>query len=149
MPKVGVKKVFVERLCQGDCGNPVGYKGWTAIYCDDCALRIRRERQKIRNREVRKAQEYKDNYRSYIILKNYGITVEEYEGVFERQGRKCAICPAVEPGGSKGWHTDHDHETGQFRGILCHKCNLMIGLANDDPSILSSAISYLVQNFVH
>ena len=38
---------------------------------------------------------------------------------------------------------DHNHETGEIRGILCHKCNTGIGLLNDDQELLKKAITYL------
>lgn len=55
------------------------------------------------------------------IEKVYGLTVEQFEALWAAQGRRCAICwrpvrvrrPAV----------DHDHETGEVRGLLCRKCN--------------------------
>jgi recombination endonuclease VII len=43
----------------------------------------------------------------------------------------------------QGWHFDHDHITGKFRGILCAPCNLFIGLAKDDTAVLAGAIEYL------
>lgn len=56
----------------------------------------------------------------------YGITTPEWEAMFDRQGRVCAICAAATSGGS-GWHTDHDHQTEGVRGILCANCNLKLG----------------------
>ena len=41
---------------------------------------------------------------------------------------------------------DHDHKTGEFRGWICHKCNLILGLSNDNPKILKSLIKYLNKN---
>jgi len=41
------------------------------------------------------------------------------------------------------WCLDHSHETGDFRGWLCHQCNRMLGIARDDVSILYRAIKYL------
>jgi len=72
----------------------------------------------------------------------YGITPEEYAALLESQDGRCAICRAIESGG-KGWHLDHDHETKRNRGILCHRCNLMLGNANDDPERLRAAAEYL------
>jgi len=44
------------------------------------------------------------------------------------------------------WCLDHDHETGLFRGWLCHQCNRMLGIAKDDVAILKRAIQYLTRS---
>jgi hypothetical protein len=59
------------------------------------------------------------------------------------QGGKCAICRTSE---TIKWYVDHCHVTGKVRGILCHHCNLMLGMSRDDPQVLQAAIAYLVGN---
>lgn len=41
------------------------------------------------------------------------------------------------------WVADHDHDTEQFRGWLCHKCNLGLGNLGDDPERCKRAMEYL------
>jgi hypothetical protein len=41
------------------------------------------------------------------------------------------------------WRLDHCHETGEFRGFLCHNCNVGLGKFKDDPDILLNAIAYI------
>lgn len=96
-------------------------------------------------RRLRDKPEYRAKYRAYMLKKNYGITIEEYDALFEKQGKCCAICRADNPQWSKGWHVDHCHQKGHVRGILCHKCNLMVGLAGDDPDTLRAAADYLIR----
>lgn len=55
------------------------------------------------------------------LRNGYGITVEQYEEMLKRQKGGCAIC-GKRPG-KKRLHVDHNHETGQVRGLLCAKCN--------------------------
>ena len=43
-------------------------------------------------------------------------------------------------------YVDHDHKTGKVRGMLCHACNTVIGHADDNVTILNSAIKYLEEN---
>lgn len=57
----------------------------------------------------------------------------------ELQDGKCAICK--EPMDQS--YIDHDHETGEVRGLLCHRCNSGLGFFNDDPQRLLAALEYL------
>lgn len=82
--------------------------------------------------------------RNHHLLKKYAITVEEAESLYERQGRRCAICrdEISDPRGFQP-HVDYDHGTGVVRGILCYGCNTGLGLFRDDPDRLRAAIAYL------
>ena len=54
----------------------------------------------------------------------YGITIEDYDRMYEEQGGRCAICRTDQPGGAgERFSVDHDHETGKVRGLLCNNCN--------------------------
>lgn len=65
-------------------------------------------------------------------LKKYGITPEDYDRMLKEQGG-CAICGATEPGGrGKNFHVDHCHSTGRVRGLLCHHCNVGIGMLREN-----------------
>ena len=58
--------------------------------------------------------------------------------------RGCAICGTTEwMGRHQRPHIDHDHETGEVRGVLCHNCNLAIGHLKDDPELVARALAYL------
>jgi hypothetical protein len=86
-----------------------------------------------KNKEKRKSQDRE---------RHYGVTQEMFDFVFYAQGRICGICESNTPGGKGGWHTDHDHTTGQFRGVLCCTCNALVSEKNT-PEILQKAIEYL------
>jgi hypothetical protein len=77
------------------------------------------------------------------LLKEYGITLEEYERMLTEQNGKCAICGTETPRGIGKFHVDHSHETGNVRGLLCNNCNTALGLFRDSTSIMQSAIEYL------
>jgi Recombination endonuclease VII len=88
--------------------------------------------------------ENKDKVRAYTYKRKYGITEEERDALLEKQGFVCAICGSDSPGiKGRGWHTDHCHETGQVRGMLCCHCNVGLGMFKDSPAHLTSAINYL------
>ena len=78
------------------------------------------------------------------LKRRYGITLAEYDQMFEDQNGKCAICGTTEPGGRNGrFHVDHNHVTGVVRGLLCHHCNTALGKFGDDEATLQRAIDYL------
>lgn len=71
----------------------------------------------------------------------YGLSEEEYLGLFVAQNNKCAICnKSFED--TKAF-VDHDHITKKVRGLLCTKCNSILGMAGDSIDILNKAIRYL------
>ena len=72
----------------------------------------------------------------------YGISLEEYDAMLDRQGGVCAICKK-KPDAGKALFVDHCHVTGMVRGLLCGKCNSVLAFGNDDPDILRAAIAYL------
>jgi hypothetical protein len=78
------------------------------------------------------------------VLLHYGLTYDEYELLLACQDYRCAIC-----GGKPRKHSlsvDHDHKTGEVRGLLCSRCNhKLLGSANDDPARLRKAADYLEQ----
>jgi hypothetical protein len=71
----------------------------------------------------------------------YGITQEEYDALLEAQGGGCAVCGATPE--EEELPVDHDHDTGEVRGILCNNCNNGIGRFEDSPELLRSAADYL------
>lgn len=70
-----------------------------------------------------------------------GITTEAWNNMYVQQGGCCKICNKAIA--IIDTHTDHNHHTGKVRGILCKTCNMGIGLLQDSPRILKSALKYL------
>ena len=80
------------------------------------------------------------------MYKNYGITREQYDILLESQNYNCKICGSSDSGrdyDEKTLLVDHCHETGQIRGLLCHPCNVSLGLMRDDPERLNKAAEYI------
>lgn len=77
------------------------------------------------------------------LLRKFGITVEAWEEMFERQDGGCAICHRVQKSGAKRLAVDHCHTTGRVRGLLCYRCNYAIGMFKDEPYLLQRATDYL------
>lgn len=81
--------------------------------------------------------------RNATLKKKYGITAEEFDLMFEAQGRSCVVCLRTESRGSGAFHVDHDHATGRIRGILCQPCNTTLGKCDDRPDLLRRLADYL------
>lgn len=80
-------------------------------------------------------------------LRAYGLTEADWDGFIKRQKNRCAVCRTDKPGGrGERWHIDHDHVTGQVRGLLCGKCNSGIGMLQDDPGIIAAAARYVAKH---
>jgi hypothetical protein len=78
------------------------------------------------------------------LKKKYGITLDQRNSMLAAQDYCCAICQAITPGVTgRDWHTDHCHSTKKVRGILCSRCNLMLGHALDNPDTLAAGAAYL------
>jgi len=82
----------------------------------------------------------------------YGISPEQFLETWDKQEGSCAICKDALPdlltyeSRRRGYAIDHNHDTGEFRGILCLECNTLLGMAGDSPDILKDAIAYLETN---
>lgn len=89
--------------------------------------------------------QYRKQNRETLNLKNrvgrYKISVEAYQNMYELQGGRCSICNVklIMP----RLRIDHDHKTGETRGLLCVSCNTGIGLLKESPDILRNAAKYL------
>lgn len=80
--------------------------------------------------------------RERYLKVRYNLTIDGWEQLFAFQEKACKICKSQEPSG-KGWHVDHDHQTGKIRGILCHHCNTALGLLKDSSEIAEKVVQYL------
>lgn len=126
--------------------NPKKYKGQIKAVCKGCGEEfVKTAPQQYYCTPQCKAE-------NHLLLFNYGMTRKDWNTLYEKQGGTCAIC------GGKGFVmkeskytdyslvVDHDHATGEIRGLLCHNCNRALGLLQDDPEVLSKAIVYLKES---
>jgi hypothetical protein len=110
--------------------------------------RVKRWQRANRDRYLAKQREYvesgkkaESDRRSYLKRK-YGITLEQYDAMLEAQGGVCAICrePRLK---ERTLHVDHDHETGEIRGLLCFRCNNALGDLRENYELFVKAADYL------
>jgi hypothetical protein len=73
----------------------------------------------------------------------YGLSPAETSAMLAAQDSQCAICRRSIHDGKDGFCVDHDHQTGRVRGLLCRKCNVLLGQAEDRSDVLRAAIDYL------
>lgn len=85
--------------------------------------------------------------RQWLLLRQYGMTMDDYDKMFSEQNGVCAVC------GRKQTHSpahngylcvDHDHITGKIRGLLCRKCNMALGHVDDSVHILRNMMEYII-----
>lgn len=100
-------------------------------------------------RKINQTPEGRIKRRLSHIKNRYKIDEKEYQKLLQEANWSCQICGLHEihlqekHPKSKGIHVDHDHETGKVRGMLCQRCNSILGQARDNIEILESAIKYL------
>jgi hypothetical protein len=84
-----------------------------------------------------------------IHLRNkFGLTTDEYSRMLESQAGVCALCEAA-PTPGISLHVDHDHGTGEIRGLLCVRCNNAIGLLRENPDLMRRAARYVTADATH
>lgn len=91
----------------------------------------------------KKTPEGRRRIESWRIKTRYGISIDERDSLLTLQGNRCAICLTAISFPSAA--IDHDHVTGRVRGILCHSCNMALGLFKDNSVNLLSALKYIDQ----
>ena len=122
-------------------GSPYGYHG----KCKSCY--------------VKKQQENYDpiKKRDENLKRVYGIGIEEYNTLLEKQNNRCAICESTDPKGRKSgrgggvdvFYVDHDHKTGNVRGLLCNICNRTMGYVGENSNVLEEMIKYLQKHAIN
>lgn len=102
-------------------------------HCKDCQSKSAQEWAN------KNPERHKKNYARYRRRFLYGISEEEFVALKKSQKGRCAICDRR----PKKFHVDHNHRTGEVRGLLCPKCNLGLGLFDESPAHLLLAVAYL------
>lgn len=106
------------------------------VRCRKCE----RERKKRFNRQRSVA----GRSHAWHVEHEYGLTGPAYELILKSQNGVCKICNQPHEMGRR-LEVDHCHKTGIIRGLLCGRCNKLLGLSDDNPSILRQAIVHLEQ----
>lgn len=80
----------------------------------------------------------------------YGLSASGFSTLLEVQGGVCAICGVeLKVNGAGSQHAacvDHDHSTGRVRGLLCRKCNVALGMLDEDIEKMKNMIDYVTKH---
>lgn len=90
-------------------------------------------------RPRRTEDQRRDAFLHSCFRRLYGLSLEEYDFLYEAQEGRCAICREPRPRRSRGKErserrlsVDHDHRSGKVRGLLCYRCNTTLGFFERD-----------------
>ena len=129
--------------------------------CKNCHNKksyIRGKQWRIDHKEEYREYRRMNNQRPEVKLKNsaskfkqrmkkiYGINILEYNRMLEEQFNGWKTCGRPVHTINKRLSVDHNHKTGNVRGLLCGQCNSILGLCNDNIAILYSLIDYLKED---
>jgi hypothetical protein len=139
------------------CQQPLD--GAHKTYCKKCAAEYAKARRDAdpevartyqsswQKNNVDKMRQYKQKWR---LRTEYNLTVGQYKEMLLAQGGRCANqgCQVelIEfDKGASGLAVDHCHETNTVRGLLCNRCNLALGLLDDDPNKITGIAQYVTE----
>lgn len=87
----------------------------------------------------------KEHTKDLYLKRKYGISLGTYNTMFKNQNGSCAICKKPQSNFKKALSVDHDHKTGEVRGLLCFYCNKFVIGRHTKESVLK-LIQYLLPN---
>ena len=119
------------------CGTAFSGGRADKVYCSHKCVKMNHQEKKG-NKETRKQQA-----RASWLKKKYNLTLDDYNYLVVTQSDRCAICLTDDKGRHGNWCVDHNHQTGEVRGLLCDPCNTGLGKFEDDADNLTSASKYL------
>lgn len=95
----------------------------------------------VEHRKVYERERWQNGGKDRRLRQTYGITLKQYDMMFDDQNGVCWICG--KPPIGQPLSVDHCHKTGVVRGLLCHTCNRGLGYYKDNPDWLERAAQYL------
>lgn len=141
-----------RRRLQGQTPRAIKVRHDGLVWCSQCKEYL--EPNNFRRRSFKSTSSRKHCFSAYCftcqqnynrnnrLQSLYGVDLDTYSTLLKFQGNVCFICRKAPAGRSLA--VDHDHSTGEVRGILCHQCNSgVLGSLGDSVDALKRAIDYL------
>lgn len=140
--RCGKEKPLDEFPKHPKCGD-----GHTGV-CKSCRYdTIKKHREtgggRKKNTEGQRRYRKTDTYRNTRLLRLYGITLEEWQILYDKQKGCCIVCEKHQAELTKPLCVDHCHETNKIRGLLCSPCNLSLGFLKEDRNIALRLVDYI------
>lgn len=132
-----------KRTKQSEGREPTKRNAWRDRWYATNKERLRLASREWRTKNKKRALDY--------ALAQYGIDSDDYQQLLDRQDNVCGICglpPSMADKRNQRLVVDHDHHTGAVRGLLCQRCNRLLGQAKDSLMLLCAAVKYLRQYHV-
>lgn len=125
-------------------------KAWRKKWLESPRGLVYQERQKEarkkwfqqKGKAARRTQEFRIKRRMSRPKKS-GLSVKEYDALFQEQKGCCAVCGRHRDEFRRPLSSDHNHKTGQIRNLLCDNCNFAVGHADESVERLEKLIAYL------
>ena len=112
--------------------------------CKACVKAGNKERkERAEKMAILEAAKGADARKDFMLMKHYGITLDDYNRMCEEQNYCCAICGRSQQDFQRALAVDHDHTSGLVRGLLCPDCNRGLGGFLDNEDIVRKALQYL------
>lgn len=105
--------------------------------CKKCS---NRQAEENRNRTP---EQKKELDRARNLMNKYGITIHQYAELLKKQDDKCAICDRHKDEFKSNLAVDHNHATGEIRGLLCSYCNHRVIGRHRNGDLLRKMAAYV------
>ena len=99
-----------------------------------------------KNNEGQRRYRKTDTYKNTRLLRLYGITLKEWQALYDKQEGYCIVCETHQAELTKPLCVDHCHKTNKVRGLLCSHCNTSLGFLKEDRRIVLRLVDYIDSN---
>lgn len=115
-------------------------RAWEARNREKCRAKVKRSRDKRKNEDP---IGYSRKTIFSTIKRNYGITRDQFDQLLVDSCGRCDSCGEQFTNTRSSHHIDHNHTTGEVRGLLCSRCNVALGMLQDNPQKIVQLLKYL------